>query len=118
MTRKKVRPWLGRASWLIVAGLVAALTTLADAHPGGLNRDGCHTNRKTGDYHCHRAVSQSVVPKESPTQGNPRPLSLVVKKSRSGICHTPDSPYYGRTLHFTSYPSLEACLASGGRLPR
>jgi hypothetical protein len=26
----------------------------AAAHPGGLNAEGCHTNRKTGDYHCHR----------------------------------------------------------------
>lgn len=25
------------------------------AHGGGLNAEGCHTNRKTGDYHCHRA---------------------------------------------------------------
>ncbi|WP_052171742.1 excalibur calcium-binding domain-containing protein [Paracoccus sanguinis] len=24
------------------------------AHGGGLDADGCHTNRKTGDYHCHR----------------------------------------------------------------
>lgn len=24
------------------------------AHSGGLNREGCHHNRKTGDYHCHR----------------------------------------------------------------
>ena len=23
------------------------------AHSGGTNADGCHTNRKTGDYHCH-----------------------------------------------------------------
>jgi hypothetical protein len=37
--------------WLIVTGLVAALTTLAYPHPGGLDRYGCHTNRKTGDYH-------------------------------------------------------------------
>ena len=26
----------------------------AYAHGGGLNKDGCHNNRKTGDYHCHR----------------------------------------------------------------
>lgn len=26
---------------------------IASAHPGGLNREGCHNNRKTGDYHCH-----------------------------------------------------------------
>jgi len=24
------------------------------AHGGGLNAEGCHTNRKTGGYHCHR----------------------------------------------------------------
>lgn len=23
------------------------------AHGGGLNKNGCQTNRKTGDYHCH-----------------------------------------------------------------
>jgi len=26
----------------------------ASAHPGGLNAEGCHNNRRTGDYHCHR----------------------------------------------------------------
>ena len=24
------------------------------AHGGGLDKDGCHNNRKTGEYHCHR----------------------------------------------------------------
>jgi hypothetical protein len=32
---------------------VAAYTPTADAHPGGTNADGCHTNRTTGAYHCH-----------------------------------------------------------------
>ncbi|MEN0066394.1 MAG: YHYH domain-containing protein [Myxococcota bacterium] len=27
----------------------------AAAHPGGLDRYGCHNNRRTGGYHCHRA---------------------------------------------------------------
>lgn len=31
--------------------------TLALPHGGGLNAEGCHNNRKTGDYHCHRAPS-------------------------------------------------------------
>ena len=26
------------------------------AHSGGLNAEGCHNNRKTGDYHCHRGA--------------------------------------------------------------
>ena len=25
------------------------------AHGGGLNKQGCHNNRSTGDYHCHRS---------------------------------------------------------------
>lgn len=25
----------------------------AFGHGGGTNADGCHTNRSTGDYHCH-----------------------------------------------------------------
>lgn len=32
------------------------------AHPGGLNAEGCHNNRKTGDYHCHRAPQPSSPP--------------------------------------------------------
>ena len=27
------------------------------AHPGGLNAESCHTNRKTGGYHYHRDPS-------------------------------------------------------------
>ena len=27
---------------------------LAKSHPGGLNSEGCHNNRRTGEYHCHR----------------------------------------------------------------
>ena len=34
--------------------VVLALPHHAVAHGGGLDKKGCHTNRKTGDYHCHR----------------------------------------------------------------
>ncbi len=27
------------------------------SHSGGLNKKGCHNNRSTGDYHCHRGSS-------------------------------------------------------------
>lgn len=30
-------------------------SSVAAAHGGGLDANGCHTNRKTGDYHCHRS---------------------------------------------------------------
>lgn len=39
----------------IALALASCLATGAYAHGGGLNAEGCHTNRKTGDYHCHRS---------------------------------------------------------------
>jgi hypothetical protein len=42
---------------LPTVGLGAGL----EAHPGGLNAEGCHNNRKTGDYHCHRSKAATPV---------------------------------------------------------
>lgn len=42
----------------------------ADAHGGGLNAEGCHNNRKTGDYHCHRAPKPST--REAPLRSSSR----------------------------------------------
>ncbi|MBA3512299.1 MAG: excalibur calcium-binding domain-containing protein [Sphingomonas sp.] len=39
---------------LLGAAFVAVPTL---AHPGGLNSEGCHNNRKTRGYHCHRDPS-------------------------------------------------------------
>lgn len=40
---------------LIGASLTVSVpTSPLAAHPGGLNAEGCHNNRKTGGYHCHR----------------------------------------------------------------
>ena len=44
---------------LVIAGLLLCMSHAAHAHGGGLNRDGCHTNRSTGEYHCHRDNSAS-----------------------------------------------------------
>ena len=42
----------------------------------------------------------------------------VKKTTSSGICHVPGTAGYSATKKFTQYPTLEACLASGGRLPK
>jgi hypothetical protein len=97
---------VGRALWLgALLLLAAAAPGTAVAHPGGLDAKGCHTNRKTGEYHCHR--------------GQAAPSSKgVVKMSSSGICHDSNSPWYSQTQKFTTFDSIEACLRAGGRLPK
>jgi hypothetical protein len=46
-----------RSSKLLAAALIAMLALgrpgPANAHSGGTNAQGCHTNHATGDYHCH-----------------------------------------------------------------
>ncbi len=42
----------------------------------------------------------------------------AVKKSTTGICHQKGSTYYDKTKEFSPYVSLQACLDSGGRLPK
>lgn len=65
-----------------IAGAFSALIFLPSpvtAHGGGLNAEGCHNNRQTGDYHCHRApaapapaASRSAAPSKPAT----RPAAL------------------------------------------
>ena len=50
-------------TWIIVATAIAlAVPVVAAAHPGGLNAEGCHNDRKNGGYHCHRGRSGSRSP--------------------------------------------------------
>ena len=37
---------------------IIALPMPVLAHSGGTDSSGCHTNRKTGDYHCHGGGTQ------------------------------------------------------------
>jgi hypothetical protein len=37
----------------VIFAVCSFLATPAAAHPGGKDKNGCHTNRKTGEYHCH-----------------------------------------------------------------
>lgn len=42
------------------AALALVLAGEAQAHGGGLNAQGCHNNRRTGDYHCHRGAAMPL----------------------------------------------------------
>lgn len=56
-----------------MAGALALATALgappptASAHSGGLDANGCHTNRKTGDYHCHGNKKAKAAPRPAPS---------------------------------------------------
>jgi hypothetical protein len=56
----------------LILALLALVGEAAQAHPGGLNGDGCHNNRKTGEYHCHRGGGRSTPTREAinPTTNN------------------------------------------------
>lgn len=47
---------------LLVAGM-CLLADIAYAHGGGLNAAGCHNERRTGGYHCHRSSYTPPAPK-------------------------------------------------------
>ena len=56
----------------ILVGLLF-IPIVAHAHGGGLNKEGCHNNRKTGDYHCHRGAKANPQKQTEPTlTGIPR----------------------------------------------
>ena len=42
----------------------------------------------------------------------------AVKKSTAGLCHALGTRYYAATKTFTPYTSVQACLNSGGKLPK
>ena len=52
----------GNRRALLVVIMVAVATGFASpalSHSGGLNSQGCHNNRRTGDYHCHNGGGYS-----------------------------------------------------------
>ena len=58
--------------WAILAAVgVTAYSADVWAHPGGLDASGCHNNRKTGEYHCHRG---GAAPPRAPRKESGRDL--------------------------------------------
>lgn len=43
-----------------VVFLLCLITSSASAHSGRTNGEGCHNNKKTGDYHCHNDSEKSA----------------------------------------------------------
>lgn len=64
--------------WLLFIAFLVGVRT-ADAHPGGLNSSGCHNNRKTGDYHCHRAAAPAPAMNRAPAPVARKPAGPIVR---------------------------------------
>lgn len=53
---------------LCFLALLCSTTLDAQAHGGGLDRHGCHNDRKNGGYHCHRAPAAATPLQVAPTR--------------------------------------------------
>lgn len=64
-----------RHTMLLTVSLLAAgmSATSVIAHSGGLNAQGCHNNRQTGEYHCHRNASAAPVIRQQATPAQVQP---------------------------------------------
>lgn len=71
------------------------------AHGGGLDKNGCHHNRKTGDYHCHNGSSPpraQQIQQLIPTKSN-RPFANCAEARAAGAAPVRrGDPGYGAHL--------------------
>ncbi len=87
------------------------------------NKDAVKTPEKPAEKKEVKTTPPSAPTVQASDQPSSPPASQsqtggVVKMSNSGICHAPGTTYYNRTIHFTAYKTLQACLNAGGRLPK
>jgi hypothetical protein len=97
----------------IVALTIActALTAIAPAfaHPGRTDSNGCHTNRRTGEYHCHGGGSSGSGSSSSPSYSTPSSGSSSSSTPQSrrtstpnAACPTEENGYNARAIDFVN----------------
>jgi hypothetical protein len=79
------------AAWCMFA------SSMSQAHPGGLNAEGCHNNRKTGDYHCHRGSAAPIRQSSRLAGGGAFPNCTAARSAGAAPVRVGD-PGYGRHL--------------------
>ena len=76
-----------------VAALILLLFPLsAKGHGGGLDRNGCHTNRKTGEYHCHGTPAPSAAPSSGSRGSGPSPAVRRISADAPTVQSSATSP--------------------------
>lgn len=72
----------------LIALETVAFHALALAHGGGLNAEGCHNERKTGGYHCHRAPAVAPsAPKQLAAAGGKAAPTPSPPQPQAPVCH-------------------------------
>ena len=83
--------------YLNITLLILFLSNGLLAHGGGLNKDGCHNERKTGGYHCHRAKSPVIsnIPQQKTFSGSEKSISKrwCANKGGTSEFRTKDGTY-------------------------
>jgi hypothetical protein len=71
---------------LTMVGLLLSTAVSVYPHGGGLDAYGCHNNRKTGGYHCHRGpfAGESFASKEEMLKKLAGEKALVKGKEKAG----------------------------------
>lgn len=68
---------------------------LASAHGGRLNREGCHNNRKTGDYHCHRSGGEHSAPRSKFNKSTQSAIAPSAEAGKVVSFNTQSLKYHG-----------------------
>ena len=66
-------------AFVVLFAVGAFSTPTAWAHGGGLNSEGCHNERRTGGYHCHRAPQRPLGVVSTPTTTGSRDVVIAAQ---------------------------------------
>ena len=74
---------------ILVVLTLASASSIVFAHGGGLDSDGCHIKRATGEYHCHGGSRNSEGKHSAPSAQGPTYLMPNTSASHyDQTCHT------------------------------
>jgi micrococcal nuclease len=74
----------------LTLSVIVLCANQAQAHPGRTNAQGCHTNRQTGDYHCHNSGTN--------TPSNSQPTNVSAQVVSVGDGDTLRAKMQGQTV--------------------
>jgi micrococcal nuclease len=82
----------------------------SSAHPGRLDANGGHYNRKTGEYHYHRGPNASRSSASSKTPGKAQKTAPAKRPKATPIALQPNGIYYVRVLRVVDGDTLEVAF--------